>query len=55
MLCKGDNQKGPIGNHMPDDGGLVDLMFDFCPDENMRRKLLVDNPARLYDFTSSTA
>lgn len=23
MLCKGDNQKGPIGNmHMPDDGGL---------------------------------
>jgi len=44
-----------ISKDMPNDGGLVDLLFRFCPDENTRRKLLVDNPARLYDFTSSTA
>jgi predicted TIM-barrel fold metal-dependent hydrolase len=35
---------------MPNDGGLVDLMFRFCPDEALRHRLLVDNPARLYDF-----
>jgi 2-pyrone-4,6-dicarboxylate lactonase len=39
-----------ISKDMPNDGGLVDLMFRFCPDEAMRRRLLVDNPARLYDF-----
>jgi predicted TIM-barrel fold metal-dependent hydrolase len=39
-----------ISKDMPNDGGLVDLMFRFCPDEGLRQKLLVDNPARLYDF-----
>ncbi|NID15957.1 amidohydrolase family protein [Luteibacter yeojuensis] len=39
-----------IAKDMPNDGGLVDLMFRFCPDEDLRRRLLVDNPARLYDF-----
>ena len=39
-----------ISKDMPNDGELVDLMFRFCPDEGLRRKLLVDNPARLYDF-----
>jgi 2-pyrone-4,6-dicarboxylate lactonase len=36
--------------HMPDDGDLVDLVADFAPDEATRARLLVDNPARLYDF-----
>jgi predicted TIM-barrel fold metal-dependent hydrolase len=40
-----------ISKDMPNDGGLVDLMFRFCPDESLRKRLLVDNPARLYDFT----
>lgn len=39
-----------ISRDMPNDGELVDLMFRFCPDEGQRRQLLVDNPARLYDF-----
>ena len=33
---------------MPNDGELVDLLPLICPDETRRRKLLVDNPARLY-------
>ncbi|MGZ5042613.1 MAG: amidohydrolase family protein, partial [Usitatibacter sp.] len=33
---------------MPDDGALVDLIASFAPDEALQRKLLVENPARLY-------
>ena len=33
---------------MPNDGALVDLLPLMCPDATLRRKLLVDNPARLY-------
>lgn len=32
---------------MPDDGALVDALFDFVPDEALRTKVLVDNPRRL--------
>jgi 2-pyrone-4,6-dicarboxylate lactonase len=39
-----------ISKDMPDDGGLVDLMFRFCPDPQARQRLLVDNPAKLYRF-----
>lgn len=35
---------------MPDDGDLVDLLADFAPDPELRHRILVDNPARLYDF-----
>ena len=35
---------------MPDDGDLVDLLVEFAPDEATRRRILVDNPERLYDF-----
>jgi 2-pyrone-4,6-dicarboxylate lactonase len=37
-----------IRQHMPDDGHLVDLLAEMAPDEEPRKKLLVDNPARLY-------
>ncbi|WP_186018019.1 amidohydrolase family protein [Burkholderia gladioli] len=37
-----------ISKDMPNDGGLVDLLFRFCPDAELRQKLLVDNPNRLY-------
>ena len=37
-----------VPNEMPDDGELVDLFAAFCTDEGLRRKVLVDNPARLY-------
>ena len=33
---------------MPNDGETVDLFAEFCSDENLRRKILVDNPTRLY-------
>lgn len=33
---------------MPNDGESVDLFAEFCNDETVRRKILVDNPTRLY-------
>ncbi len=38
---------------MPDEGRLLDLLARFAPDPKTRNTILVDNPARLYDFTSS--
>jgi len=35
---------------MPNDGDLADLAADWAPDEDTRRRILVDNPARLYGF-----
>jgi predicted TIM-barrel fold metal-dependent hydrolase len=40
----------PNVRRMPDDGDLVDLLAAFAPDERTRHRILVDNPARLYDF-----
>lgn len=39
-----------IKKHMPNDGDLVDLIPLFMPDEALQRKVLVDNPHRLYGF-----
>ena len=33
---------------MPDDGHLLDLLFDWTPDETNRRRILVKTPARLF-------
>ena len=33
---------------MPNDGETLNLFAEFCPDETVRRKILVDNPTRLY-------
>ena len=35
-------------SHMPDEGDLVDLLPRIAPAEDLQRKLLVDNPMRLY-------
>lgn len=35
---------------MPDDGHLLDLFNAWTPDETLRCKILVENPARLYGF-----
>jgi predicted TIM-barrel fold metal-dependent hydrolase len=35
---------------MPDAGHLLDLFNAWTPDETTRRRILVDNPARLYGF-----
>jgi D-galactarolactone isomerase len=34
----------------PDDALLLDLLLGWAPDEATRRRVLVDNPARLYGF-----
>ena len=35
---------------MPNDGDLMDHLLDWIPNEEIRRRVLVDNPARLYNF-----
>ncbi|HEU5156121.1 MAG TPA: amidohydrolase family protein [Streptosporangiaceae bacterium] len=35
-------------SHMPDEGDLVDLVPRIAPSDDLRRRLLVDNPMRLY-------
>ena len=37
---------------VPDDAVLFDLLTDWVPDERARYRVLVDNPAKLYDFKS---
>jgi len=35
---------------MPEDGHLLDLLGQWAPSEAERRRVLVENPARLYGF-----
>ena len=35
---------------MPNDGALFDVLLDWAPNPEVLRRILVDNPARLYDF-----
>jgi 2-pyrone-4,6-dicarboxylate lactonase len=37
-----------LHDYMPDDGNLVDLIPSIAPTPDLQRKLLVDNPMRLY-------
>ena len=39
-----------INGVMPNDGDLVDLLLKYAPDQDIRNKILVDNPARLYGW-----
>jgi predicted TIM-barrel fold metal-dependent hydrolase len=39
-----------IARHMPNDGDLVDLVPLFAPQPAIQRKILIDNPHRLYGF-----
>jgi 2-pyrone-4,6-dicarboxylate lactonase len=43
----------PNVKFMPNDGDLVDLIPKMAPDSASQKKLLVDNPARLFGFQSS--
>ena len=38
-------------DRVPDDGVLINLLARWLPDAALRQRVLVDNPARLYDFT----
>jgi 2-pyrone-4,6-dicarboxylate lactonase len=47
----------PHPNHpdpIPDDGMLVDIITEMAPSEELRRKLMVENPRRLYDRDASS-
>jgi predicted TIM-barrel fold metal-dependent hydrolase len=35
---------------IPDEGHLLDLLYDWTADDDVCRRILVDNPARLYGF-----
>ena len=37
-----------ISKDMPNDGELVDLLGEMCPDLAVRQRILVDNPTRMY-------
>jgi 2-pyrone-4,6-dicarboxylate lactonase len=50
----GSNWPHPIyTGPMPNDGDLVDLISTWVPDESVRHRMLVDNPAELYGFPHS--
>ncbi|MEM7024860.1 MAG: amidohydrolase family protein [Pseudomonadota bacterium] len=36
---------------MPNDGDLLDALWDWCQDDALYERVLVENPARLYGFT----
>jgi predicted TIM-barrel fold metal-dependent hydrolase len=40
----------PNTSYVSNDGDLVDLLPEWIPDEALRQKVLVENPARLYSF-----
>ena len=40
-----------LAENMPDDGHLLDLFNQWTPDAALRKKILVDNPAKLYRFS----
>jgi predicted TIM-barrel fold metal-dependent hydrolase len=42
----------PNATHEADEADLVDLVLQFAPDALAQKRLLVDNPARLYGFGS---
>ena len=46
----GSNWPHPGEDPKPDDALLFDLLVDWVPDEKLRQRILVENPAALYDF-----
>jgi 2-pyrone-4,6-dicarboxylate lactonase len=39
-----------LNDYMPNDGDLLDALDDYAPEADLKRAILVDNPARLYGF-----
>lgn len=40
-----------ITTSMPNDGDLIDLLYEWVPNESIRKQILVDNPSLLYGFS----
>jgi predicted TIM-barrel fold metal-dependent hydrolase len=50
-LVWGSDWPHPLhAEYMPNDTDLLELFFRYAPGEEMRRRILVDNPARLFGF-----
>jgi predicted TIM-barrel fold metal-dependent hydrolase len=49
-LVWGSDWPHPTQKQKPDDAVLFDLLGAWAPEEATRRRILVDNPATLYDF-----
>jgi len=49
----GTNWPHPGEDPKPDDALLLDLLLNWAPDERVRHRILVENPALLYDFPNS--
>src|SRR5215475_10325993 len=45
---------GEQSKQLPDDAVLFDLLTDWVPDERVRHRVLVENPATLYDFPKTS-
>ena len=50
MLWGSDWPHPALTELMPNDGDLLDALDDYAPEPDMKRAILVDNPARLYGF-----
>ena len=50
MLWATDWPHTTITKIMPNDGDLVDLLADWFPDPVVMKKVMVENPARVYGF-----
>jgi predicted TIM-barrel fold metal-dependent hydrolase len=46
----GSDWPHPTEQNKPDDAALFDLLSDWTPNAETRQRILVDNPAKLYDF-----
>jgi predicted TIM-barrel fold metal-dependent hydrolase len=49
-LVWGSDWPHPTEQQKPDDAVLFDLLSDWAPDEAVRHRILVENPASLYGF-----
>ena len=50
MLWGTDWPHPALNDLMPNDGDLLDALDDYAPEPDLKRAILVDNPARLYGF-----
>jgi predicted TIM-barrel fold metal-dependent hydrolase len=50
LVWGGDWPHPRVEGEMPDVGRLFELFCEWTPDDSIRRRILVDNPARLYGF-----
>lgn len=46
----GTNWPHPLVTAKPDEADLLDVLLDWIDDESVRHAVLVENPAKLYDF-----